>query len=80
MPIPFLFYESECSEMTLDEKNLSTMLSGAFKDIILYLPFTSLGIMKKTLSARQDWHRAGFKVLFFSPYQLESIGEEPFDA
>jgi DNA-binding response OmpR family regulator len=73
MPIPFLFYESECSEMTLDEKNLSTILSGAYNHIILYFPFTSLGGMKKALSVRHDWHRAGFKALFFSPYQLESI-------
>jgi DNA-binding response OmpR family regulator len=72
-PIPILFYESECSEMTLDEKNLSTILSGAFKHIILYLPFTSQGLMKKALTARQDWRRAGFKALFFSPYHLESI-------
>lgn len=72
-PIPFLFYESEFSEITLDEKNLSKILSGAYNHIILYFPFTSLGGMKKALSGRHDWHRAGFKALFFSPYQLESI-------
>ncbi len=73
MPLPFLFYESEFSEMILDEKNLSKILSGAYHPIILYFPFTSLGGMKKALSVRHDWHRAGFKALFFSPYQLESI-------
>ena len=73
MPIPFLFYESEFSEITSDEKNLSELLSGVYNNIILYFPFPSLGGMKKALSVRQDWHRAGFKALFFSPYQLESI-------
>jgi CheY-like chemotaxis protein len=73
MPIPFLFYESECSEMTLDEKNLSQMLSGAYNHIILYFPFTSSEEMKKALFLRQDWHRAGFKPLFVSPYHMESM-------
>jgi DNA-binding response OmpR family regulator len=73
MPIPFLFYETESSEMPPEEKNLSQMLSGSFNNIILYVPFSTPEIMRKTLSGRDDWHRAGFKALFFSPCQLESI-------
>jgi CheY-like chemotaxis protein len=73
MPIPFLFYESEYSEMTLDERNVSKIQSSPFKHIILYLPFTSPEGMKKALSAREDWDRAGVKALFLSPYQVETI-------
>jgi len=73
MPIPFLFYETECSELTVEERNLSEIQSSPFNHIILYLPFTSAEGMKKALSACHDWHRAGFKALFLSPYQVETI-------
>jgi len=73
MPIPFLFYETECSELTVEERNLSEIQSSPFNHIILYLPFTSPEGMKKALSACHDWHRAGFKALFLSPYQVETI-------
>jgi CheY-like chemotaxis protein len=72
-PIPFIFYETKFPEITPDEQNLSKISSGICKNIIWYFPFESLEGMKKALSVRQEWHQAGFKALFFSPDQLQSI-------
>lgn len=72
-PIPFVFYEAELPETTSDEKSLSKFLSGVYKNIILFFPFHSLEAIKKALSVHQDWHRAGFKAIFFDQYQWKSI-------
>jgi len=72
-PIPFVFYEAELPETTSDEKYLSKFLSGVYKNIILFFPFHSLEAIKKALSVHQDWHRAGFKAIFFDHYQWKSI-------
>lgn len=72
-PIPFVFYEAELPETTSDEKYLSKFLSGVYKNIILFFPFRSLEAIKKAFSAHQDWHRAGFKAIFFDQYQWKSI-------
>jgi hypothetical protein len=76
VPILFIFYETKCPEITPDEHNLPKISSSISKNIILYFPFESLEGMKKALSVRQEGHRAGFKALFFSPDQLESICED----
>jgi len=72
-PISFLFYETEFPEITSDEKNIQYILPGIFKNIILYAPFPSTETMKDFLSVRQDWHQTGFKAIFFSHNQLESV-------
>ncbi len=72
-PIPFVFYETEFAGITSDEQNLSRISSGFCKSIILYSPFQSPEEMKKALSAREDWHQIGFKAIFFSHNQLESV-------
>jgi CheY-like chemotaxis protein len=69
----FVFYEAELPETTSDEKYLSKFLSGVYKNIILFFPFHSLEAIKKALSVYQDWHRAGFKAIFFDQYQWKSI-------
>jgi hypothetical protein len=73
VPIPFIFYETKFPEITPDEQNLSKISSDICKNIIFYFPFESLEGMKKALSVRPEWHQAGFKALFFSPDQLQSI-------
>jgi len=73
VPIPFIFYEAKFPEITPDEQNLSKISSGICKNFILYFPFESLEGMKKALETRQGWHQAGFKALFFSRDQLQSI-------
>jgi len=72
-PIPSVFYETESSGITSDEKNLFNILSGIFKNIILYLPFDSFEAMEKTLSLPQGGYQAGFKAIFFDQYQWKSI-------
>jgi hypothetical protein len=72
-PISFLFYETEFPEIASDEKNIQNILPGIFKNIILYAPFPSIETMKGFLSVRQDWHQTGFKAIFFSHHQLESV-------
>ncbi len=71
--IPFLFYETEFSEIDSDEKSLSKLFSGHYKNIILYIPYPSLELMQKALSERQDWYQAGFKAIFLSQRQWVSI-------
>ena len=71
--LPFLFFETESSEMTSQEKFLPILFSGGCKNIILYFPFSSLEAMQKTVSIRQDWKEAGFKAIFISGYEVRPL-------
>jgi len=65
--IPFLFCEVEFG------KPLDEIFSGGFQQTICYHPFSTIETMKEALSVHQDWHRAGFKAIFFSQYQWKYI-------
>jgi CheY-like chemotaxis protein len=65
--IPFLFCEIEF------EKTPGDLFSGNCQHTIFYHPFSTIETMKEALSTRQDWRQAGFKTLFFEPYQWKMI-------
>lgn len=65
--IPFLFCEVEFG------KPLGEIFSGGFQHTICYHSFSTIETMKEALSIRQDWRQAGFKTLFFEPYQWKMI-------
>lgn len=61
--IPFLFCEIEF------EKTPGDLLSDNYQHTIFYHPFSTIETMKEALSTRQALPQAGFKAIFFEPYQ-----------
>lgn len=65
--IPFLFCDIEY------EKAPGDLFLDNYQHTIFYHPFSTIEMMKKALSVRQDWHQTGFKAIFFSQYQWKSV-------
>ncbi len=71
MEIPFLLCEAETAP-TSGEKYLSHIFFNC-KNLVLCFPFSSFEEMESAFSATEDWHQAGFKNIFLSPYEIKSF-------
>ncbi len=70
---PWIFYEPNSQKILNDEKTLSKIFSAVDTNILLYFPFSSLEEMHAAFGKRKDWLQAGFKAVFYQPYQLTFI-------
>ncbi|MGB9700507.1 MAG: response regulator [Thermodesulfobacteriota bacterium] len=67
---PFLFLELQA----INRNELWSRISASnFKHISLYLPFSSLEEMKKYVPEMSAFGQAGYKFLFFQPYEIVSL-------
>jgi DNA-binding response OmpR family regulator len=72
-PILSMFLEPEFPGIWQDQKTLSRLFSGIYKNVFLYFPVPSLEAMRQVLAEREEWRSAGFEAVFFQPYQWMTV-------
>lgn len=69
-PPQVLFMEFKSPIFLENKEFLAKILAGNFKHICLYHPFPSLGVMEVAKQDMALWMEAGFKPIFFQPYEF----------
>ncbi|GAB4311524.1 MAG: hypothetical protein Kow0059_01610 [Candidatus Sumerlaeia bacterium] len=70
---PFVFFETDLTEILVDDDILSKFWSGRWENLIVFMPFETLADMREELNAHTEWRDGGFIALFLHPRYIKTI-------